>query len=87
LNKPPELRKIDMRSGAWIVRSLHGAGSFMKAVKEILKYKLDLEGVQEVEWDSSGTESAGKYILYGRGMRIMNLVQFFFCTYENHVSS
>jgi hypothetical protein len=40
----------------------------LTAAKEILKYKLDLVGVQEVRWDGSGTEPAGEYIFfYGKG--------------------
>jgi hypothetical protein len=33
----------------------------MTIAKEILKYKLDLLGVQEVRWDRGGTEPAGEY--------------------------
>jgi hypothetical protein len=40
----------------------------MAVAKEILKYKLDLVGVQEVEWDRGGTEPAGEYtFFYGKG--------------------
>jgi uncharacterized protein YeeX (DUF496 family) len=39
----------------------------MKVAKEISKYKLDLVGVQEVRWDSGGTEPAGEYaFFYGK---------------------
>jgi hypothetical protein len=35
---------------------------------ELSRYRLDLVGVQEVRWDGSGTEPAGKYtFLYGKG--------------------
>jgi hypothetical protein len=38
-------------------------------IRELLKYKLDLVGVQEVRWDKGGTARAGNYIffLYGKG--------------------
>jgi hypothetical protein len=36
--------------------------------EEILKYKLDLAGVQEVRWDGGGIAPAGDYTLfYGKG--------------------
>jgi hypothetical protein len=31
----------------------------MAVLKERLKYKLDMVGVQEVRWDEGGTEPAG----------------------------
>jgi hypothetical protein len=34
----------------------------MAVEKEISKYKLVLEGVQEVRWDRGGTKPAGKYM-------------------------
>jgi hypothetical protein len=39
---------MDMRFGAWNVRSLYKVGSFMAVAKEISKYKFDLVGVQNV---------------------------------------
>jgi hypothetical protein len=40
----------------------------MTAVKEISKYKLDLVRVQEVRWDTGGTEPEGEYtFFYGKG--------------------
>jgi hypothetical protein len=41
---------MDMRFGTWNVRSLYKAGSLRVVAGEISKYKLDLEGVQEVRW-------------------------------------
>jgi hypothetical protein len=44
------------------------ADALMTVAKEILKYKLDLVGVQGVIWDRSGTEPADEYIFfYGKG--------------------
>jgi hypothetical protein len=41
---------MDMRSGTSNVQSLYRAGSLRAVAEEILKYKLDLAGVQEVRW-------------------------------------
>jgi len=35
----------------WNVRSLYRAGSLMAVARELVRYKLDLVGVQEVRWD------------------------------------
>jgi hypothetical protein len=47
-----------MRFGMWNVRSLHRSGSLTTMAKELVKYRLDLGGVQEVGWDKEGTEQA-----------------------------
>jgi hypothetical protein len=39
---------MDMRFGTWKVRSMYRAGVLTVVGEEILKYKLDLVGVQEV---------------------------------------
>ncbi|PNF18255.1 hypothetical protein B7P43_G16301, partial [Cryptotermes secundus] len=68
LDKRPKLKKMDMRFRTWNVRSLYRAGWLRAEAEEILKYKLDLAGVQEVRWDGGGTESAGEYtFFYGNG--------------------
>jgi hypothetical protein len=72
---------MDTTFGKWNGRSQYRAGSLMRVVKEISKYKLDLVRVQ-VRWDKGCTKPTGKYTFYngmGNGMRIMNQVQFF-CT-------
>jgi exonuclease III len=57
-----------MRFGTWNVRSLYRAGSLMTVSRELARYKLDLVGVQEVRWESGGTEPAGEYtFFYGKG--------------------
>ncbi|PNF16047.1 hypothetical protein B7P43_G04596 [Cryptotermes secundus] len=57
-----------MRFGTWNVRGLYRAGSLRAVPEEILKYKLDLAGVQEVRWDGGGIAPAGDYTLfYGKG--------------------
>ncbi len=61
-------RKTDMGFGTWNVRSLYRVGSLTAAVRELARYKLDLEGVQEVRWDNGGTVRAGDYnFFYGKG--------------------
>jgi exonuclease III len=49
---------MDMRFGTWNIRSLYRAGSLVTVSKELSKYKLNLVGIQEVKWDSGGTETA-----------------------------
>jgi len=44
-------RNRDMRFSTWNVRSLYRAGSLTAAARELLRYKLDLVGVQELRWD------------------------------------
>ena len=57
----PKQRKRGMRFGMWNFRSLYGAGSLTAAARELARYKLDLDGVQEVRWDKGGTIRAGDY--------------------------
>ncbi|PNF43544.1 hypothetical protein B7P43_G03931 [Cryptotermes secundus] len=65
--KRPKLNKMDMRIGTWNVRSLYRAGSLRAVAEEILKYKLNLAGVQEVRWDGGGMAPAGDYtFFYGK---------------------
>jgi hypothetical protein len=66
---------MDMRFGTRNVRSMYRAGSLRAVGEEILKYMLDLVGVQEVRWDGGGTERAGAYIYIfsiKKGMKIIN---------------
>jgi hypothetical protein len=57
-----------MRLGTWNVRNLYRAGSLVTVSKELLKYKLDLVGKQEVRWEGGGTEPAGEHTFpYGKG--------------------
>jgi hypothetical protein len=60
-----------MRFGKWNARRLYRAGSLVTVSKELSKYKLDLVGVQEVRWESGGTEPSGEYTIFC-GNRIMN---------------
>jgi hypothetical protein len=47
---------------------MYTPGSLRAVAEEISKYKLDSVGVQEVRWDTGGTEPAGNYtIFYGKG--------------------
>jgi exonuclease III len=54
---------MDMRFVTWNVKSLYSAGS-LTVSRELAKYKLDVEGVQEVRWEGSSTEPAGKYTFF-----------------------
>ena len=57
-----------MKIGTWNVRSLYRAGSLRAAARELVRYKLDLVGVQEVRWNKGGTVRAGDYdFFYGKG--------------------
>jgi hypothetical protein len=53
-----------MRFGTWNVKSTYRAGSLKAVAEEILKYKLDLSGIQEVRWDGGGMEPAGEYTFF-----------------------
>jgi len=61
-------RQRGMKIGTWNVRSLFRAGSLKTAARELVRYKLDIVGVQEVRWDKGGTVRAGDYdFFYGKG--------------------
>jgi len=61
-------RQRGMKIGTWSIRNLHRAGSLKAAARELVSYKLDVVGVQEVRWDKGGTVRAGDYdFLYGKG--------------------
>jgi hypothetical protein len=61
LGKGTKLRKTGMRFGTWNLRSLHRVGSLMTIAKELLKCKLYVVGMQDVRWDTGGTEPAREY--------------------------
>jgi len=57
-----------MKIGTWNVRSLYRAGSLKASARELVRYKLDIMGVQEVRWDKVGTVRAGDYDFFnGKG--------------------
>jgi len=54
----------------------------------VLRYKLDLVGVQEVRWDKGGTVRAGDYnFSTEKETKIINWEQDFFSTTQNIISS
>jgi hypothetical protein len=57
---------MDMRFGTLSKRSLYRAGSLVTVSKELSKYKLDLVGVLQVRWDSSGNKPAGECTFFYR---------------------
>jgi hypothetical protein len=61
-----------MRFGTRNVSTLYRADSLIPSSREILRYKLDLVGVQSI-WDTGGIESAGDiHFSKEGGMKIMN---------------
>jgi hypothetical protein len=52
-----------MRSGTWNVKGLYirVLGSLTAVARELLRYNLELVGVQEVRWDKGGAIRAGDY--------------------------
>ena len=64
----------DMRLCSWNDRSLYRAGSLTAATRELVRYKLDLVGVQEVRWDKGDMVRAGDYnFFYGKGNKSLQL--------------
>jgi len=63
--------------------SLYRAGSLTAAARELVTYKLDLVGVQEVRWDKGVSVRAGDYsFFYGKGNENHQLEQDFLYTKE-----
>jgi exonuclease III len=50
--------------GTWNVRSLYRIGAIKSVVAEFEKYKLDLVGVQEVQWEGEGYQTADSYTFF-----------------------
>ena len=59
-------RQRGMKIVTWNVRSLYRAGSLKAAARELVRYELDVVGVQEVRWDKGGTVRAGDYDFFYR---------------------
>jgi len=80
-------QKRDVGFGTSNVRSLNRPGSLTAAARELARYKLDLEGVQEIRWDRGGTVRAGDYNFFnGKETKIINWDQDF-CTPQNCIRS
>ena len=66
--KPTELfsAKYTTRIGTWNVRTLYQSGKCAQAAKEMDRYKIDLLGLSEVRWNTSGITciNTGHTIIY-----------------------
>jgi hypothetical protein len=61
-------REWDTRFGTWNVRSLKKTGSLQPIARELGKCKLQLMSVQEIRWETGGTERPEDYtFFYGEG--------------------
>ena len=58
--------KSDMRFGTCNIRNLYKPGSLTTVARELVRYKLDLVGVQEVRWDKGVTARTGDCISFYR---------------------
>jgi len=66
-----------MRIGAWYVGSLYSSGSLTTIATELLRYTLDIAGIQD-SWDIGGTERArGLYFFNGKKMKTISMEQKF----------
>jgi hypothetical protein len=57
----PKQWKRDMTFGTRNLKSLYRSGSLTIAARKLSSHKLDVVGVQEVQWDKRGTVRAGDY--------------------------
>ena len=69
----------------WNVKRLYRAGSLTTETRELARYKLDLEGVQEVKVGYSN--SRGLYFFLRKGKLKSSIENRVFCTPHNHISS
>ena len=75
-----------MRIGTWNVRSLCSSGSFTTIARELVRYTLDLSGIQEDRWGTGGTERAGNYIFSMEKIKIISRQQKI-CKPQNSINS
>jgi hypothetical protein len=59
----------------------------MTVGRELVRYKLDLVGVQEVRWDERGTKRAGDYIFLWKRKRKSLIGDKIVCTPHPIISS
>jgi hypothetical protein len=55
-----------MRFSTWNIRSLYKSGSLWTVARELVRYKLDLMGVQEVTLDERGPCKTRRFFLWKR---------------------
>ena len=53
--------------------------------RELVKYKFDLVGVQEVRWDKGGTVRAGDYTFFFGKKKVIIRREEDFCTPQNNI--
>ena len=68
-----------MRFGTCNVGSLYTSESLTTVIRELVSYKFDLVGIQEVRWDRRGTVGAGDFIFLME-KKIINRF-YFICNY------
>jgi hypothetical protein len=63
----------NMIFGSWKARSLYRSGSLLAVVRELMRHKLYLAGVQEVRWDKADIARTGYYAFFL--WRIIKIIQ------------
>ena len=77
----------DMRFGTSNFRSLYRVGSLTAAARELVTYKLDLVGVQEVRWEKGDTIRVGDYNFFYGKKRKSSIGKRMFYKTQNSINS
>jgi len=64
-----------------------GQGQLMTLAMELTRYKLVLNGVQEVRWDKGGTFRAGNFIFFNGKRNENRKLRTVSCTTQNSINS
>jgi hypothetical protein len=76
-----------MKFGTWNGGSLCMAGSLTASARELVRYKLDLVGLEEVRWDKGGMVRAGDYNFFLWKRKRKSIGNRIFCTPDNDISN